>query len=495
MLRYSKLNSKQAGAFTTPANRMIDIEIPQGMVCSLADSFIQLVLRLDTTSTVVNNLCLVSSSSDLIPMNLDLIRNCSLFGSKVGFMENIRRINILKHNLNTLMKSSEEKLSLVDSLYQTVDYYSNRVYSPFVDYNKEGNQASIYRDVSIRIPMKDLFELGSQVIDTGKTGALTIHLELESLSYLTFEEVKLFNSDEEGIVNDIAPGADLSTLTTATKYSNLELSPFFVGQQVEVDAVTDPVQTPEPNLTAVRTITSITRNQDLTLQLTISPALPDNVAPNNFTYKDITLTEADAAGTNSLVVATCELGMAEMVGQTIKENELQYLTWTSEEYSSGGQQQMNKIFEVEPEAVNAFLMFDSNSSNFISNNIGVTSYRMRIDNNDVYNRDILVNKDNVIEFRIHDALHYDSISRTFQNAGYPLKDMAFLGLKRNVEIGDVEYKKRFSDDDQQIMLLCAPMPLTAMTKKLQFNIVANKSVGAKVENVILYKQVVRSIKF
>ena len=494
MLRYSKLNSKQAGPFTTPANRMIDIEIPQGMVCNLADSFIQLVLRLDTTSTVVNNLCLVSQTSELIPMNLDLIRNCSLFGQKVGRLEDIRRVNTLKHNLNTLMKSSEEKLSLVDSLYQTVDYYSNQVYSPFVDYNKEGNQASIYRDVSLRIPMKDLFELGSQVIDTGKTGALTIHLELESLSYLTFSQVKLFNNAGEGIVASIAPNADLSTLTTATKYSNLELSPFFVGQQVNVAATAAPVQTPPPDLTAVRTITSITRNQDLTLQLTISPALPDNVV-GNFTYTNPTLTEADATGTNSLVVATCELGMAEMVGQTIKENELQYLTWTSEEYSSGGQQQMNKIFEVEPEAVNAFLMFDSNTSNFISNNIGVTSYRMRIDNNDVYNRDILVNKDNGIEFRIHDALHYDSISRTFQNAGYPLKDMAFLGLKRNVAIGDAGYKERFAAGEQQIMLLCAPMPLTAMTKKLQFNIVANKAAGSKVENVILYKQVVRSIKF
>jgi hypothetical protein len=494
MLRYSKLNSKQAGPFTTPANRMIDIEVPQGMVCSLADSFIQLVLRLDTTSTVVNNLCLVSQTAELIPMNLDLIRNCSLFGAKVGKLEDIRRVNTLKHNLNTLMKSSEEKLSLVDSLYQTVDYYSNQVYSLFVDYNKEGNQASIYRDVSIRIPMKDLFELGSQVIDTGKTGALTIHLELESLSYLTFAQVKLFNNADQGLVNAIAPGADLSTLTTTTKYSNLELSPFFVGQQVNIAGTADPVQTPPPVLSAVRTITSITRNQDLTLQLTISPALPDNVA-GNFTYRNLTLSEADATGTNSLVVATCELGMAEMVGQTIKENELQYLTWTSEEYSSGGQQQMNKIFEVEPEAVNAFLMFDSNNSNFISNNIGVTSYRMRIDNNDVYNRDILVNKDNVIEFRIHDALHYDSISRTFQNAGYPLKDMAFLGLKRDVAIGDAGYKQRFSAGDQQIMLLCAPMPLTSMSKKLQFNIVANKGVGDKVDNVILYKQVVRSIKF
>lgn len=493
MLRYSKLNSKQAGAFSTPSNRMIDIEVPQGMVCSLADSFIQLVLKLDTTSSVVNNLCLVSTSSELVPMNVDLIRNCSLTGAKVGKLEDIRRVNVLKHNLNTMMKSSEEKLSLVDSLYQTVDYYSNQLYSPFVDYNKEGNQASKYRDVSLRIPMKDLFELGSQVIDTGKTGALTIHLELESLSYLQFSQVKLLNNADEGKCANIANGADLSTLTTVMKYPNLEVSPFFVGQQVNITGSSNPVQTPPITIPGVRTITSITRQQDLTLQITINPALPDNTVSPGFIYTDLKLAEADATGTNTLVVATCELGLAEMVGQQIKENELQYLTWTSEEYSSGGQKEMNKIFEVESEAVNAFLLFDSNTANLISNKVDLASYRMRVNNDDVYNRDILVNKESTKEKRIHDALHYDSVMRTFQNAGYSLKDVGFFGLKRNIALGESGYKERFAEDNQQIMLCCAPLPATPMSKKLQFNLVSKT--GATIQNVILYKQVLRSIKF
>lgn len=492
MLRYSKLNSKQAGAFTTPANRMIDLEVPQGMVCSLADSFIQLTLHLDSTSSVVNNLCLVSTSSELVPMNLDLIRNCSLVGAKVGKLEDIRRVNVLKHNLNTMMKSSEEKLSLVDSLYQTVDYYSNHLLSPFVDYNKEGNQASKYRDVSLRIPMKDLFELGSQVIDTGKTGALTIHLELESLSYLQFSQVKLLNNPDEGKCANIAVGADLSTLTTTMKYPNLELSPFFVGQQVNIAGTTSPVQSPAISFAGVRTITSITRQQDLTLVITVTPALPDNVV-GNFIYTGLILSEADATGTNTLTVSTCELGLAEIVGQQIKENELQYLTWTSEEYSSGGQKEMNKIFEVEPEAVNAFLLFDSNTANLISNKVDLASYRMRVNNDDIYNRDILVNKESSKEKRIHDALHYDSVMRTFQNAGYSLKDVGFFGLKRDVALGETGYKQRFAEDNQQIMVCCAPLPATPMSKKLQFNLVSKD--GATIQNVILYKQVIRSIKF
>jgi hypothetical protein len=489
MLRYSKLNSKQAGVFTTPANRMIDIEIPEGMVCSLGESFIQLVLHLDTTSSVIQNLCLKSTTDDLIPMNIDLIRNCSLVGAKVGKMEDIRRVNSLRHNLNTLMKSSEEKLSLVDSLYQTVDYYSNQLLTPFVDYNKEGLISSQYRDVSIRIPLKDLFELGSQVIDTGKTGALTIHLELESLSYLQFSLVKLFNDPDEGDCENIAIGGDLTTLITKMQYPNLEVSPFYVGQTLSLTGVTSPVQSPVILTRTPVKIISITRNADLSLSLGVDGAISSN---GTVAWNSLKLAEPNVVGTNTLVVSTCELGLAEMVGGSVKENALEYFTWTSEEYSNG-QRTMNKVFEVEPEAANAFLLFDTNTSNLISNNINVTSYRMRVDNNDVYNRDIVVNKESSSEKRIHDSLHYDSIGRTFKNAGYELKDMAFLGLKRDVGDSAGEYLSRFASDSQQIMLCCAPMPLTPMTKKLQFNVEAKS--GSTVENVILYKQVLKSIKF
>lgn len=490
MLRYSKLNSKQAGAFTTPSNRMIDIEIPEGMVCNLGESFIQLLLHLDTTAPVVRNFILKSTTATLTPMNIDLIRNCSLVGSKVGKLEDIRRVNVLKHNLNTMMKSSQEKLSSVDTLFQQFDLYSNQNFSLFVDFVKEGTTASKYRDISIRIPLKELFELGSQVIDTKKTGSLTIHLELENLSYLSFERVNLFNDVDEGKCENITTGSDLTKLKTKMKYPNLELTPFFVGQQLTITATAGTgAPSPAPAITSPVIINSITRNSDLSLTLGITPALPNNVT-TPFTWVTPTLSEITTTTTQTLTVETCELGLCEVVGGKQEVNEMEYFTWTTEEYSSGGVKSMNKIFEVEPEAVNAFLMFDTNSSNFISNNVGVTSYRMRVDNNDVYNRDILVNKSSSKESYIHDALHYDSVYRTFLNAGYSLKDMSFLGLARNQET----YVNKFSQADQQIMLCCAPMPLTQGSKKLQFNVVAEKESGSKVENVILYKQVLKSMK-
>jgi UDP-N-acetyl-D-mannosaminuronate dehydrogenase len=55
---------------------------------------------------------------------------------------------------------------------------------------------------------------------------------------------------------------------------------------------------------------------------------------------------------------------------------------------------------------------------------------------------------------------------------------------------------RFTDDPEignanKIMLLATPTPLTTQTKKLQFNL-QNKA-GSNIGDVILYKQVLRTV--
>lgn len=489
MYRYSKLSAVQEGPYKTPSNRMIDIEIPEGVMCNMANCFVQLVLHLNTNASNVVNLCHKAGTTGYVNMNLDLIRNCSLTGSKVGRLEDIRRVNVLHHNLNLMSKSTDEKLSVVDSLYQTTNFYSNQLLSLFVDFNKEGTIPSQYRDAYLRIPLKDLFELGSlEMIDTSKTGKLTLHLEVENSSYLTVEQIKIMNDPDEGKCNNVAQSATLSQLITTTKYPNLELSPFYVGAVYTLTAVRSGGTVPNPNVAT--TITAITKNPngDGSLILNISPSLPDPTG--SFSWTGILLTEPTVVHTSSIIIDTAEFGLSEIVGGSQSMNELSYMTWTTEEYTNGSQATMNKIFEVEPECVNAVLFFDSNTSNLISNKTTLKSYRMRVDNQDVYNRDILVNKENASEKYIHDNLHYDSIYRTFLNANYPLKDMSFLSLRRDVDT--TAYNTRFTDSTQQIMLCCCPTPLTPLSKKLQFNLVAE---GGTIDNVILYKQVMKSIKF
>jgi len=81
--KYSLINSLQAGSFTN-SNRHINFTIPENMVVDMSQCFIQLVTRCITASSQVANLCLKNSTSVLTPKNVDLVRNCSLTGSKVG---------------------------------------------------------------------------------------------------------------------------------------------------------------------------------------------------------------------------------------------------------------------------------------------------------------------------------------------------------------------------------------------------------------------------
>jgi len=109
MLKYSKYNSVQGGPFNN-INRMIDLEVPEGIQLNPSQSFIQLVLHLDGVSETVMNYCVAHAESLVIPYNLDFIRNCSLTGDKVGRLEDVRRVNILRHNLLELSKGTIEKM-------------------------------------------------------------------------------------------------------------------------------------------------------------------------------------------------------------------------------------------------------------------------------------------------------------------------------------------------------------------------------------------------
>lgn len=492
--KYSLLNSVQAGAFTN-SNRHINFTIPEGAVYDMSQCFIQLVTRCITASSQVANLCLKNSTSVLTPKNVDLIRNCSLIGSKVGKLEDITRVNVLQSNLLELTKSTTEKASMINSLYQIRDLQNGFLLSPWVEWHKEGVEPSIFRDNYLRIPLSQLFSLGSSIVDTSKTGALDVHVELENLSYVQFEEIKLFHSPtllDEGLfqtvttaTNEITTKAFVASPLSGINYESVEESPYFVGQRLLLDWSGKPTG-PEPVIIQEIVRNVATNTLTLTINYTFSQTPPT-------TYAGIRLTEPTSTNTGTLSIANANLGVCEVVGGKMAGDVLEYMTYTVEQYSNNSNS-LERIFEVEPTAVNAFLMFNNNTSNLISRNEKVKSYRIRIDDTDVYDRDTFVNyNDGVGKVLCHDPLHYDSINRTMLNASLPLKNLTCLNQLRNDAGNSVTLEDRFKERDLQLLMLACPLPITAGSKKVQFS-VATKNVADKVENVILFKQVIRSVK-
>jgi hypothetical protein len=507
MLKYSKYNSVQGGPFDN-VNRMIDLEIPEGVQINPSQCFVQFVVHLDGTSDVIRNYVPQLQDNLVIPYNVDLIRNCSLTGDKCGRLEDVRLVRQLSHNILELSKGTIEKMCLIDSMYQAKDFNNGYLLSPFVEFHKDVSVPSQYIDAYFRIPLSHLFSLGAlQVLDTNKTGKLRIHLELEKLQYLQVSHISLFKSanDEsvlkEGVFNNLdAPGA---LVVTSSSYENLQNSPYFVGEKLRFSyQPIDDSEEPEPVgpvLELDATITSISYNSAngiITISLdTPFPALPIGAV----TYSNISCEEFPIMEAPTIQVMTCELGIAQYSTVQPSPDVLNYTTFTTEEYSSGGvSKYLNKVFEIEPNAINAMLFFNHNNANPLSNNVHLDNYRMRIDNQDVYDRNINTNYLTGKLAKLHltnDSLHMDSINRTFLNASIPLRNLTMMGMVHDM----IEYSNemRFANgevgDGNKIMILATPTPVTTTTKKLQFNL-ENKD-GHAIDDVILYKQVVRTVKF
>lgn len=498
--KFSLLASHQAGPFYNQ-NRQIDFTIPEGGVFDMSQCFIQLITRCITDTPQVHNMCLRNTGDiGITPKNIDLVRNCFLTGSKVGKLEDITRVNVLQTNLLELMKSTSEKMCMVDSIYQVRDFQEGMLLSPWVEWHKDGSSASLYRDNYLRIPLSQLFSLGSSVIDTSKTGDLTVHIELENLNYLEFAPVPLFHSpalkDEGKMQNVSTATSTITTLAwdseaqTGIQYDSVEASPYFVGQKLNLTYSVGGTPTPAPIEVIVESITYNVVAKTISLQISV-PFSQDPVA----LYENVLVSEVPAPETfATLSIATANLGVCEVVGSgKMMGSILEYMTWSVEQYSNGSNS-LERIFEVEANAVNAFLMFNDNTSSLLSTQEKIDEYRMRIDNGDVYDRNIKVNyHDGAFEVLCHDPLHYDAINRTMLNSALPLKNLTCVNMRRDTLVHYVDLEARFNARDNAIMMLCTPLPLTTMSKKLQFS-VSTKENGDRIENVILFKQIMRSVK-
>ena len=496
MNKFELLNSIQAGPFTSQ-NKMIDFDVPASMIANLSETFVQLTVHLNLSNpSVLQNYILHNTTNGLNPFNVSLIRNCYITGEKVGIIEDIRRRNVIAQNLKELQMASSEKMSQIDALYQSPDYDNGMPLSPFIEFHKLGTVPSFYRDAKLRIDLKDLFSIGDiQALDTGLTGGLRIHLELENLDYLEVRQSKLFRIpafEYEGQLSNV----DITTSVVSTRpelvYQSLEESPYFVGQHLTLNYATN---VPLSQTTQAVIITGIAFAPTTgVISLTMNWSFPEIVDPVTG-YKNIFFTETTGTET-SFIIETAELALCEIVGgKAPVMNAIQYTTFTTEEYTVNANN-LNKIFEVEPNCINAFLMFDTNSSNLLSNNVGVKSYRLRLDGVDIYDRDIEVNKVSAEGSFFHDSLHYDAVNRTFVNGGLTLKNLSMCCMARSAidpDLNNLSLTDRFDNPELQILVCATPTPVTALPKTLQYHITC-KTPLIVIGNVILFKQVVKMIK-
>lgn len=618
-----KINSKEGGPFTTTSN-LINFDIMPDGVYDFTDSYVNLVCSItgvtDATpatgqgvyNPLINYTDKITANVDACKIrslyNVAMVKNCSMTSELQGSLEDIRRVDILRQNLNEYTLTTDEKQSLE---YQSLRQLTPRNYlrnSTFRELHNEGTAPSRNVQSRIRIPMSQLFELGKlTAYPAQKMGKTRIHLEMNLDKFAIYankgvpDELKPF-AQFAGVTAPAAGAAiNINSLTSkdGVTYIDKTDSPYYVGQKVavlfntdvpgtlpvasiatsgivtydtaatanlvvggaarltivaagaatqnvnivgqDVNGVTFPAETltlngttavnsanayssissiicvtpttavtittrtgaQTGNLTAKRLINEIsyddtTKQQTLTFDsnlvtglpatkiLTLVPVIGKDVSPIAPASTDVT--------SRLITGAKLQVDMAEIVLRKLgavpkMPAQLNYMSWSTEEFTSNGAQtNFQRMFQLEPNAVNVFMMFPSNDLFSIKD--GFDNYRLRLGgpggNQDLTDRDVIVGG---ALGKQKDPLYYDRLSMTMLNAGYPMKSM--LEQNMNVVVAEVANDNDRRDDAGNLTIVANPVPATPYEKLLQVNM--NFAAGNGLTELALFKQVMRGV--
>lgn len=615
-----KINSKEGGPFTTTSN-LINFDIMPDGAYDFTDSYVNLVCSItgvtDATpatgqgvyNPLINYTDKINANVDACKIrslyNVAMVKNCSMTSELQGSLEDIRRVDILRQNLNEYTLTTDEKQSLE---YQSLRQLTPRNYirnSTFRELHNEGTAPSRNVQSRIRIPMSQLFELGKlTAYPAQKMGKTRIHLEMNLDKFAIYankgvpDELKPFAQFTGVTAGGAAININSLTSKAGVTYIDKTDSPYYVGQKVavlfntdvdgtlpvasiatsgivtygtaatanlvvggaakltiaaagaatqnvnivgqDVNGVTLPAETLTLNgttavnsanayssissiicvtpttvvtittrtgaqtgtLTAKRLINEIsyddtTKQQTLTFDsnlvtglpatkiLTLVPVIDKDVSP---------IAPANTDNTSRLITgAKLQVDMAEIVLRKLgavpkMPAQLNYMSWSTEEFNGNGQTNFQRMFQLEPNAVNVFMMFPSNDLFSIKD--GFDNYRLRLGgpggNQDLTDRDVKVGGALGMQ---KDPLYYDRLSMTMLNAGYPMKSM--LEQNMNVVVAEVANDNDRRDDSGNLTIVANPVPATPYEKLLQVNMNFADTKG--LNELALFKQVMRGV--
>ena len=598
MNKIIKLNSKQGGPFSKGnSNNLLDFDIPGNGTYDLSSSYLNLVGSISglvsaQAAQLSGNITGYPSAYKVVInhanasrsiYNVALIKNCRLTSEFKGSLEDIRRVDILRQNLNEYTLSTSEQKSLeYSSLRQLTDNNTVRS-SVFQEIYNEGSTLSRNVPGSIKIKLSQLFELGKlQAYPAQSMGTTRLHAEL----YLdNFSVASFMDTSSVGYqpMEDVA-GNDAGVTSTVSKAkydNNIENSPFWVGGLAAVTFTSDcdntgneaiataaangagvtgaltlvadynnvfvgggmklkitstandsnrtfaivgtnlnGVQITENALvgpdtgtiesanyytsitsitisdvssgaisvganastipqTSLRTITDITYDPATGIQtLTFFSNFVYTLLPTGKSLTAVSVAPTASDDTNAVLsFSRAELVLKKLASPQKPPSQLNYMSWTTEQFSGNDETSFQRMFTLEPEAVNVLMMFPIND--LFSQNTDLQNYRLRLNNEDLMNRNVTITEP-------RDPLYYDCISRTLLNAGYPTSNLNEQNLNCDGDPSD----GGITQADFKLTMISNPVPLTPSNKLLQVNLT---STGGGLKELVLYKQVMRGI--
>jgi len=478
------LPSVQGGPFNGKSNRMIDFDIMADNSVDLSKSFVQFTTEITTEEDGVYNVGLsyAGMGKEKVQLyNVDLIKNASLKSDKVGALEDIRQVAFLNHTLNEYTQSSEQKVSEIASLHQMA-YWDYNLLSPFAELRKEGAYQSRMVQAHLKVPLSQLFSLGKvSQFPLDKMGNVRIHLELDDVSVSRLQPV-FVNPIEQMTNNTLLPllglnaGGNQFTCNPAVAFKTLSDSPLYVGMPVIISSVE------ADDLTTTITNISFDVSGDNGV-ITFTTA--DSLAEAVLTGLNVACVIPNSGGIK-FEILTAELGLVNNKGvSTMKA--MDYTTFSVEE-STVNSSSWHKVYEVEPSCQNVMVLF---KDDYPYSTQDLTKFRIRVDNEDVIDRDVETNYGDAGNAssvgKLRDALYYDLLNKTFSNAGIPINSF----LEKSLSRVNKELTLKFNGNPS-VLMLGSPVALTESYKQYQLDLETEED---EIKTVILYKQLFKEIVF
>lgn len=491
MSKSIKISSNQGGPFNAQQN-LIDFSFgSEGGSYDLSQSYVNIMSQCVSDNsgnapTAIYN-CrldyqLAGVSTGLAPPPISFVKNCSLKCQRVGELENIRRVDVLRTNLKPLTQTIEEYNS---ELYKTTGQTFTRSqasYSPWRELHGQGSIPSSNLVAPVQIKLSDLFELGNAVVDCKKLGEMRIHLELQN----RVVAVQTPKSDEPignlayQLFQDVSQADQpiITTITTLETFTRMEDCPYWVGMHLNVsgtggggaaDMSTDAVITDITHLRAGANKGKV--------QLTFNKTL-DDISTAGMTQTDIKVVSVNATSID-FQMDYAELVLKQVEGSPMeKMDDMTYTTYSLQETNGNSLLDFNEQFWVEGSAYNLItLPIDSDNDLLAGVKTGgsVVSSRWTVNGVDATDRNIAVDK----------PLYYDRVMMTLVNDRKIVKSLV-LAVP---DATDLDTENRWGNKGLY-GLLFQPVPISNNKKSCNLQL----STTAGVEKVMVYKQLAKTVK-
>ena len=501
-----KLTSNQGGNFSA-TNNLVDFDIPSDGVYDLSKSYVNLMCSVPTTTTagtptgvfmpqiqIAND---DGTAQDNRFSNIAMVKNMSLSCANKGQISNIRRVDVLRNNLNEYMLSRDERQSLEnEAVIQGYDE-SHQLNSIFREIRKEGADLSQDRQAPVKIPLSQLCNFGKvKQFDTTKYGKSRLHLEL-NLDKVSVRQYLGNNTPatpqgswgrNQGwnacLSATLARDPTLFTLDMTTTFSQLEDCPVWVGQIIRISATAGGGRGGGAIANLVRRIEEITflpttagANQgQVRIRLNASFQNGQGALTGGQTYTGITI-DGEAPATMNFRCDYGELVLMKVTQPQKSAPSITYTEFSTEEHNANGVQNFQRQFTVEPECVNLFIM---KNEDIISKAGDIVDWRLRLNNEDLTNRPV----------RYNSPLSLDRINMTLGNSNNVLHNSNQVNQRvLSDDIGEAVVES-YRVAGNRLVLICNPLPQTPNDKMVQVNINCGT---ASLNKMCLYKECVRVI--